>query len=79
MANDGSKDLLEAENVIYLRMPGYGSSYICGKDAIDEIVLGYLEKNKNNLKFNFSWATFWDEFNAQGMIPLSMIKKKMMA
>ena len=62
-------DLLGFEQQLYLRQPGYGSSYVTGKDLIDELI----KDRAHQLGKEFSVRRFFDEFNGAGMIPVSMI------
>ncbi len=62
-------DLLGFEQQLYLRQPGYGSSYVTGKALIDEII----KDRAHQLGEDFSMRAFFDEFNGAGLIPVSMI------
>ena len=63
-------DLLGFEQQLYLRQPGYGSSYVTGKDLIDELI-----KNRaHQLGREFSVRRFFDELNGAGLVPVSMIQ-----
>ena len=62
-------DLLGFEQQLYLRQPGYGSSYVTGKYLIEETL---MERAKQ-LGDAFSLRRFLDEFNAAGMMPVSLI------
>eukprot|EP00122_Pirum_gemmata_P016341 Pgem_evm1s15276 len=73
-----SQDLLEFENVVYLRLPGYGTSYISGKLLIDELIKDY-KMQKENKKEHFQFRQFFDDFNSVGMIPLSLIRRKLLS
>ena len=63
-------DLLGFEQQLYLRQPGYGTSYVTGKSLIDDLI-----KNRSHqLGDAFTMRRFFDEFNAAGMMPVSLIK-----
>jgi hypothetical protein len=62
-------DLLGFEQQLYLRQPGYGTSYVTGKDLIDELI----KDRAHQLGKDFSVRRFFDEFNGAGMVPVSMI------
>jgi Bacterial protein of unknown function (DUF885) len=62
-------DLLGFEQQLYLRQPGYGSSYVTGKDLIDELI----KERAHQLGKDFTVRGFFDELNGAGMIPVSMI------
>ena len=65
------KELLIFEQHLYLRQPGYGTSYITGKylleKAMTEVALG-KEKNEEE----FSLKSFLDTLSSIGNIPLSL-------
>ena len=58
------------EQPLYLRQPGYGTSYVTGKYLIDEL----LRERSHQLGRDFTLRRFFDEFNATGMIPVSLIQ-----
>ena len=63
-------DLLGFEQQLYLRQPGYGTSYVTGKSLIDDLI-----KNRSHqLGEDFTMRRFFDEFNAAGMMPVTLIK-----
>ena len=63
-------DLLGFEQQLYLRQPGYGTSYVTGKSLIDELI-----KNRAyQLGDTFTMRRFFDEFNGAGMMPVSLIR-----
>jgi hypothetical protein len=58
---------------IYLHQPGYGTSYVVGKDHIDKLIADRaLQMGKG-----FTLKKFMDEFFASGIIPVSMIRWEM--
>ena len=66
-------DLLGFEQQLYLRQPGYGSSYVTGKALIDELIKTRARQQGDD----FSLRGFFDEFNAAGMIPVSLIHRQL--
>jgi hypothetical protein len=62
-------DLLGFEQQIYLRQPGYGTSYVTGKALLDEL----MRARAQQLGPEFSMYRYFDEVNGAGMIPVSMI------
>ncbi|MCJ7466417.1 MAG: hypothetical protein MUO53_06950 [Maribacter sp.] len=65
------KKLLLFEQHLYLRQPGYGSSYITGKYLIEAALADYsriLEERKEP----FHMKDFFDQMNAMGNIPVSL-------
>jgi uncharacterized protein (DUF885 family) len=66
-------DLLGAEQQLYLRQPGYGSSYVTGKYLLEDLV----RLRAHQLGDAFTMKTFFTEVNAAGMIPVSLIRWQM--
>jgi uncharacterized protein (DUF885 family) len=66
-------DLLGFEQHLYLRQPGYGTSYITGKYLIEQL---WLERAKQ-LGKDFSSMRFFTELNEAGLIPVPMIRWQM--
>jgi hypothetical protein len=63
-------DLLGFEQQLYLRQPGYGSSYVTGKYLLDDLI----RERADQLGAEFSMRRFFDEVNGAGMIPVSLIR-----
>jgi hypothetical protein len=63
-------DLLGFEQQLYLRQPGYGTSYVTGKALIDELI----RERARQLGDAFTLRGFFDELNGAGMMPVSLIK-----
>lgn len=63
-------DLLGFEQQLYLRQPGYGTSYVTGKALIDEL----LRTRAQQLGDRFTLKGFFDEVNGVGMMPVSLIR-----
>jgi uncharacterized protein (DUF885 family) len=66
-------DLLGFEQQLYLRQPGYGTSYVTGKYLIDELIKDYAQKAGKA----FTLRRFFDDFNAAGVIPVSLIRRQL--
>nr|AGC71563.1 hypothetical protein [uncultured bacterium A1Q1_fos_517] len=66
-------DLLGFEQQLYLRQPGYGTSYVTGKHLIDDLI----RVRAHQLGDAFTLKTFFTEVNAAGMIPVSLIRWQM--
>ncbi len=66
-------DLLGFEQQLYLRQPGYGTSYVTGKYLIDELI----RERAQQLGDRFSLRSFLGEFNAAGLIPVSLIQREL--
>ncbi len=65
------KDLLIFEQHLYLRQPGYGTSYITGKYLLEQVMADYA-RIKELRKEPFVLKDFFDELNANGNIPVSL-------
>jgi hypothetical protein len=66
-------DLLGFEQQLYLRQPGYGSSYVSGKALID----GIIRERAAQQGDRFTLRGFFDEFIAAGMMPVSLVRWQM--
>ena len=66
-------DLLHFEQQLYLRQPGYGTSYVTGKYLIDELI----KDRAQQMGEAFTLRKFFDEFNAAGVIPVTLIRRQM--
>ncbi len=65
------KELLKFEQHLYLRQPGYGTSYITGKFLIDEAMAEYARKMELSGQ-TFSIKNFLDRMNQIGSVPTSL-------
>jgi len=65
------KDLLLFEQHLYLRQPGYGTSYITGKYLLENTMAEYarMKESKNE---PFEMKAFFDELNVIGSIPITL-------
>ncbi len=72
------KELLIFEQHLYLRQPGYGTSYITGKYLLEK-VMTEVALNKEKNKQEFSLKDFFDTLNHMGNIPLSLGEWEMTA
>ncbi|MDH3747873.1 MAG: DUF885 domain-containing protein [Gammaproteobacteria bacterium] len=64
-------DLLAFEQHLYMRQPGYGSSYVTGKYLIEKLL---AERSKQIGDTDFRLYDFYDEVNKVGVIPVSLIR-----
>lgn len=73
------KDQLTAfEQLLYLRQPGYGSSYITGKLMLDRLMTEYAHQQSLSGK-PFALRDFLDRFNSEGIIPISLMETEMIS
>jgi hypothetical protein len=72
-----AKDNLTAtEQLIYLREPGYGTSYITGKIEFDRLMTEYAHQQDLDAK-PFVLRDFMDRFNNEGMIPIPLMETEL--
>ena len=70
------KELLIFEQHLYLRQPGYGTSYITGKYLLENCMAEYARaKELTDEKFEMKY--FFDELNSIGNIPVSLTQWQM--
>lgn len=65
------KELLLFEQHLYLRQPGYGTSYITGKFLLENAMAEYARIQEGQGK-EFKIKAFFDQLNAIGGIPISL-------
>ncbi|MEO9485763.1 MAG: hypothetical protein ABJG47_20065 [Ekhidna sp.] len=70
------KELLIFEQHLYLRQPGYGTSYITGKYLLEDAMMAYAHK-KEKQNNSFVLLEFFDALNAIGNIPIALAKEEM--
>ena len=66
-------DLLKFEQQLYLRQPGYGTSYVTGKYLLERL-MGEYSKERGE---DFVMADFFDKFNEAGSIPVALVRWQM--
>ena len=69
-------DLLAFEQQLYLRQPGYGTSYVTGKYLLEQL-LGEYSKILEERGERFVMADFFDQLNEAGNIPISLVRWQM--
>jgi hypothetical protein len=65
------KELLIFEQHLYLRQPGYGTSYITGKYLLENAMAEFARRKEFQNK-PFLVKDFFDQLNAVGCIPISL-------
>ena len=60
---------IQGEEQFYLQQPAYGTSYVTGKIEIEKLIAEYARQRDGD----FVLETFMDEFNAAGVIPVSLV------
>jgi uncharacterized protein (DUF885 family) len=66
------------EQLLYLRQPGYGTSYITGKLLVDRLMAEYAHQQESAGK-PFNLRDFMDRFNGVGMIPPVLMEDEMIS
>ena len=69
----GDESLVGFEQHLYLRQPGYGSSYVTGKYLIEHLMMDMSRKQLNDFKL----YNFFDAFYSTGIIPVSLVRWQM--
>lgn len=70
----GAGDALTAfEQLLYLRQPGYGTSYITGKLLLDRLIMEWSEPLERAGR-PFLFGDFMAQFNDAGMIPMLLMR-----
>ena len=69
----GDESLVGFEQHLYLRQPGYGTSYVTGKYYIEKLIMDMGVKENNHLKL----YNFFDKFYSIGILPLSLVRWEM--
>ena len=70
------KDLLLFEQHLYMRQPGYGTSYITGKHLLEDTMAEYARIKELNGE-EFVLKEFFDELNRIGNIPIALGRYEM--
>ena len=65
-------ELLRFEQHLYLRQPGYGTSYVTGKYLFERLLARYSKEVEERGEM-FRMQEFFDAVNAAGNIPLSLV------
>ena len=70
------KELLIFEQHLYLRQPGYGTSYITGKYLLERTMADYAKLLEERGE-EFKMKTFFDTLNKIDSIPISLVRWEM--
>jgi uncharacterized protein (DUF885 family) len=68
--------LLQFEQHLYLRQPGYGTCYITGKYLIEKLVTEWAKQLEEQGK-PFVMKDFFRAFNDAGNIPVELVRWQM--
>ena len=67
------KELVLFEQHLYMRQPGYGTSYVTGKYLLDETLMDYAHEVEQRGE-EFQLKMFFDQLNAIDSIPISLAR-----
>ena len=70
-------ELLKFEQHLYLRQPGYGTSYVVGKYLIEQL-MAKAAKQKELEQQPFEMEVFFRQVNDIGCIPVSLVAEEML-
>ena len=70
------KELLIFEQHLYLRQPGYGTSYVTGKYLLERTLADFAKQQEDRDK-EFQLKDFLDQLNAIDSIPISLARWEM--
>jgi len=76
--SDPASDLVGFEQLLYLRQPGYGTSYITGKLQFDRLIADAAQQAESR-GAPFELAAFFARFNQCGIMPFALIEQEMLA
>ena len=76
--SDPSSNLVAFEQLLYLRQPGYGTSYITGKLQFERLISDYAYQRQAAGKA-FDLADFFAQMNDAGTIPFALIETELVA
>jgi len=65
-------ELMKFEQQLYLRQPGYGTSYVTGKYLLER-ALAHKTKQMEDLGEEYTLKQFFDDLNAADSIPISLV------
>lgn len=67
-------ELLGFEQQLYLRQPGYGTSYVTGKHLVEELLADRSRQVIDGQDKNYALSDFFAEMDDVGVIPVSLIR-----
>ena len=74
--SDPNSDLVGFEQLLYLRQPGYGTSYITGKMQFERLISDYAHQQQIAGK-PFILGEFFTHMNDAGTIPFALVETEM--
>lgn len=67
---ENEPELLQFEQQLYLRQPGYGTSYVTGKYLLEKLLAHRTEQTEDQ---EYTLKEFFTEFNEAGSVPMSLV------
>jgi len=74
--SDAKSDLVGFEQLLYLRQPGYGTSYITGKLGFEHLIAAASHRAEEKGE-PFDYPAFFARFNRAGIMPFALIEQEM--
>jgi len=74
--SDASSDLVGFEQLLYLRQPGYGTSYITGKLGFEHLIAAAAHRAEEKGE-PFDIPAFFARFNRTGIVPFALAEREM--
>ena len=75
--SDPASELVAFEQLLYLRQPGYGTSYITGKFQFERLISDYAAQQQPAGR-PFNLGEFFAQMNEAGTIPFTLIETEML-
>lgn len=69
----GDESLVGFEQHLYLRQPGYGTSYVTGKYLIEQLIMDMGRRDPGQ----FSLYKFFEQFYGVGILPVPLVRRAM--
>ena len=66
------RELMEFEQQLYLRQPGYGTSYVTGKYLLEKLLAHRTKQTENNEE-PYTLRDFYGELNDAGSVPIALV------
>ena len=66
------RELMEFEQQLYLRQPGYGTSYVTGKYLLERL-LAHRTKQTEGAETPYTLRDFYAELNEAGSVPIALV------
>ncbi len=74
--SDATSDLVGFEQLLYLRQPGYGTSYITGKLGFEHLIAAASHRAEEKGD-PFDFPAFFARFNRTGIVPFALAEQEM--